>query len=143
MGEMEDFAADLAKNAQNNTSKMLRKYKKNIGKGLDKMQTTENKQHWQDRVASDEAKRNRDAKIDNLSTSDFIDPMEDTGISAYKKKMGSKLTQSKWIKETKDYVDVAQQVHEDKGPVTDKASALANVEMLYDAMKAKKAEKTA
>ena len=141
MAEIDEMAADWAKNAANNTSKMLRKYKKKIGKGLDKMQSSDNKQFWQDRVASEEAKRKRDAKVDGLNESDFIEPMEETGISTYKKKVGSNIAKKRWIEETKDYVDVAQKVSEEKGEVRTKEDAMENVAKLYDAMKAKFKEK--
>ena len=141
MTEIDDMADDWSKNAANNTPKMLRKYKKRIGAGLNKMQTSENKQYWLDQVSSDSAKKKRDSKIDNLDVEDFVGPMEETGISTYKKKVGSKISKGRWKSETSDYVAVAQDVSEKKGEVRSKEDAMANVEMLYDAMKKKFEEK--
>lgn len=140
MGEMDEYAADYAKNTAANTGKMLRKYKKNIGKGLDKMQSAENKEHWQRQVSSAEAKRNRDTKVDNLEVSDLVAPMEETGINAYTKKTGSKVTKDKWIRNAKPYVEVAQEISANKAPVTDIESGLANVRALMEGMKKKKEE---
>ena len=137
---LEDYKKYYKSNTARSKDKMLDKYKANIGDGLAKMKTTENKQYWQDQVASEEAKRNRDSKIDKLSVTDLTGPMEETGINAYVAKTGSKITVDKWGKETAPYIPIAQSVHTDKVPVRSKADAMSNVEMLYDRMKAKKAE---
>lgn len=140
MVDMKEFADDYSKNTKNNTGKMLRKYKKKIGAGLDKMKSDENKQFWLDRVSSEEAKRNRDARVDDLTEGDFTRPMEETGISAYVKKTGSTETKNKWMKRTEPYVEVAQEISANKKPVRSIEDGLDNVRALMEGMKKKKEE---
>lgn len=140
MVDVDAAIRDYKSNTANNADKLLRKYKKKIGDGLSKMKTDKNNEHWASQVSSEDAKRKRKAKISKLSTSDFINPMEDRGIAAYKRATASKTVTDKLAKNALPYWQVAEQVSKDKGEVTDIESGLANVRMLMEAMKKKEAE---
>lgn len=140
MVDVEAAIRDYKSNTASNADKLLRKYKAKVGAGLTKMKTDKNNDHWASQVSSDDAKRKRKAKIGKLTTDDFIKPMEERGVAAYKRATASKTVTDKLAKNALPYWQVAEQVSKDKGEVTDIESGLANVRMLMEAMKKKEKE---
>ena len=93
---------------------MAKKFADKAQLAVDKLKSSEVQEGWRANVSSDSAMKRYAAKVSKLSASDLIEPMKSRGQAAYTRATSDKVTQDKWLKNAKPYIEVAQESSRNK-----------------------------
>jgi len=135
--DMQDF---YSRGTKNNADKWEKKTIAAASKTLSRLQSDETAEGWSTNVSSEQAKKRYKKKVGNLKESDITDAIKDGGKSAYSAKTGTETTAKKWLKNTKPYIEVAQEFSNEKKVITSDADREYNMLENMRRMMAKKEE---
>lgn len=133
----EDLKQFYAAGTKSSADKMSKKFADKAQMAVDKLKSPEVQEGWHQNVSSDAAKKRYAAKVSKLSANDLTEPMRSRGAAAYTRATGDKVTQDKWLRNAKPYIEVAQESSRNKKVVVSEQDAIDNMVSNMQAMKKK------